>query len=420
MTPRFFFACLIALHAAAWTPVRAIAQAAFAPPPAPEVDPRVKGLYDPFQAPAGPTNLNSPAATFAPPASAVRPTAPAVTPVDATPLAGGEIVARIDGQVVLASDVMWQVEQLIEMNRDRIPPGEVEGVRQMLLRQQVLALIETKLLLADFRRNVPADNMKEIEKQLDKPFEEVEVPRLIEMTGAANRLELENKLQAAGASLKDVKRQFIERTVAGEWMRQKTPKTQPVTHEDMLEYYRAHLAEYDYPAQVRWEELMTRFDRFGDDRAAAWKALAEMGNDVWTQVVLNPNVRGPVFGDVAKAKSHGFTAADGGLHDWESLGAHKCEELNEALAALEPGRMSDGIESELGFHIVRVLDRKAAGRTPFTEAQAEIRELLEKKQRRDLAEAEIDKLMSSARVWTAFDGEIRGAQLQEMMRARRK
>ena len=47
--------------------------------------------------------------------------------------------------------------------------------------------------------------------------------------------------------------------------------------------------------------------------------------------------------------------------------------------------MSHGIESEQGFHIVRVLERKEAGRTPFTEAQAKIREKLEAEQKRSAA-----------------------------------
>lgn len=413
--------CLFLLAASATLPPRAAAQSTFDPPPAPAVDPRVKGLYDPFRTPAGPTNLNSPAATFtAPAAAAVQPTAPAVTPIDAEPIAGGEIVARIDGQIVLASDVLWQVNELIEMNREHIPPDQIDAVRQQLLRQQVLALLETKVLLADFRRKVPADGIKQIEKQLDKPFEEVEIPRLMKMTETSNRVELEQHLQASGASLRDIQRQFFERTVAQEWMRQKTPKAKEITHDEMLAYYREHQAEYEYPAQVRWEELMTRLDRFGGDRTAAWQALAQMGNDVWTQVVLDPEVRGPVFAEVAKAKSHGFTAHEGGLHDWETLGAHKCEALNEALATLEPGRMSDGIESDLGWHIVRVLDRKPAGRTPFTEAQADIRELLAKKQRAEMVEEEITEMMRSARVWTVFDGDVRGAQLEQLLKSRRR
>ncbi|MBX3433878.1 MAG: peptidyl-prolyl cis-trans isomerase [Pirellulales bacterium] len=410
----------VLLAASALIAVRAGAQAAFDPPPPPGENPRVRGLYDPFQTPPGPTNLNVPSATFEQPGPSTQRTGPAVTPPDAKPLEGGQIVARIDGQVVLAGDVMWQVDQLLEMNRDRIPPEQFEAVSQMVLRQQVLALVETKLLLADFRRTVPKDNTKQIEEQLAKPFEEIEIPRLLQMTGATNRVELEEKLQASGAALKDIQRQFVERTIATEWVRQKTPKLKPVTHDEMLEYYREHKSEYEHPAKVRWEELMVRLDRFGGDRQAAWKALAEMGNDVWTKVVLNPELRGPVFAEVARAKSQGFTAHEGGLHEWETLGSLRCEAMNDVLRTLQIGQMSDGIESELGFHIVRVLDRKEAGCTPFTEAQAEIRKALEEKQRAEGTEAEIAKLMSEARVWTLFDGDLRGSDLQQALSGRKR
>ena len=87
--------------------------------------------------------------------------------------------------------------------------------------------------------------------------------------------------------------------------------------------------------------------------------------------------------------------------------------------------MSDGIESEQGFHIVRVLERKEAGRTPFTEAQAKIRETLEARAESDAARrASWTKLRKAARVWTIFDGELSGAAagaklLDEQKRQRR-
>jgi hypothetical protein len=235
-----------------------------------------------------------------------------------------------------------------------------------------------------------------------------------------DRLELENALKANGASLKDVQKQFTEKTVAGEWLRQRMPKPKTITHEQMLAYYQDHLKEYEYPSQARWEELMIRFDRVGRDRDAAWKALAELGNDVWGKVVANPTIRGPVFAEIAKAKSHGFTAADGGIHDWTTLGSLKCEELNQALATLQIGQLSPGIESEYGFHIVRVLERKEAGRVPFTEAQTKIRETLEAQQKEALLLAELDEVRSKARVWTKWEGDLTAARLTEVLNGRQK
>jgi parvulin-like peptidyl-prolyl isomerase len=117
---------------------------------------------------------------------------------------------------------------------------------------------------------------------------------------------------------------------------------------------------------------------------------------------------------VAKAKSHGFTAAEGGIQE-STPGSLMCEALNEALATLDVGRMSDGIESPQGFHLVRVLERKEPGRTSFEVAQAKIRDLLEAEQKEVLVTEELKKLRKSARVWTIFHGDLNGPRLSELL-----
>ncbi|MCG8448903.1 MAG: peptidylprolyl isomerase [Pirellulales bacterium] len=396
------------------------AQPAFAPPPPPSGAPSaVRGIYNPAQTPPSPARVAPP--IQAPPRDEVRD--PSITP---TPSAGakrlqeGEIVARVDGQIILASDVLWQVNQIIEANRQRIPPQEIDKARQVLLRQQTLGLIDTQLLYADFRRNVPAENLPSIEKNLVKPFEEQEVPRLLKMLKLKNRRALAAFFAENGTSLADVQRQFGERTIAGEWLRQMTPKPRPVTHEEMLSFYEERKEEYAYPAQARWEEVMIRFDRVGGDRSTAYKMCADLGNEIWQKVSQNPQFRGEAFTEIAVEKSHGFTAREGGKHDWTTKGALRCQAIDDALFSLQVGQMSNIIESEQGFHIVRVLQRKDVGRTPFTEAQAEIREQLEKERQQQLVEAEIIKLRRKSRVWTVFDGDLTGRQLEKMLEGRQR
>jgi parvulin-like peptidyl-prolyl isomerase len=84
------------------------------------------------------------------------------------------------------------------------------------------------------------------------------------------------------------------------------------------------------------------------------------------------------------------------------------------------GQLSHGIESEHGFHIVRVLERKMAGRTPFTEAQSKIREKLEAEQKEVLLTAELQEVRKKARVWTKWDGDLTGERLAEVLSGKQK
>ncbi len=391
------------------------AQPAFAPPPPPRAS-GVRGIYDPALPPPSPANIAAPASQQ--PAAGRPATQGAITPTPldgVQPLEGGEIIARIDGEIVMASDVLWQVKQMIAANRDRIPPEKINEVHQAFLRQQVMGLIDTKLLYADFRRTVPAENIPPIEENLLEPFEENEIPRLVKALELEDRRELVELLENFGSSLSDVQRQFNEKTIAGEWLKQSVAKPKPVTHQDMLDYYQEHLEEYDYTSQAKWEELMLRFDRFESDRAATWSAIAEIGNELWQQVVANPQVRGAVFTQIAKEKSHGFTAKEGGQHDWITRGSLRSKTIDKAIFSLQVGQLSNILESEDGFHIVRVLERKDAGRTSFVEAQAKIRQQIENERRRGLFEAALVKLRKKSRVWTVFDGDISGPELSELL-----
>jgi hypothetical protein len=335
------------------------------------------------------------------------------TPVweaDLANLDGCQVIARIDNQIVLACDVLWKVNSMIETYQERsppekrVPPEQMQATREQLMQREIAALLDRKLLYDEFRRNVPQENMPRVEQELLKPFEEKEIPELMKQLDVNNQRDLERELARLGSSLADVRRAFNENVIASEWVRSKVKVNEEVSPEEMLEYYKSHVSDYEYPTQARWEELMVSKDRFNDPQQA-YVELANMGNEVWqrgTQVA----VQGPAFAEIAKVKSDGFTAKDGGIHDWTTKGALQSAEIDTALFTLQVGQMSHIIDSGPAFHIVRVLERKEAGRRPFTEVQGEIRDALKQQRLRAEMGAYLAELRSRARIWTVFTGPV--------------
>ena len=72
------------------------------------------------------------------------------------PIEAGQIIARISDQVVLAGDVLPQVNSILKKYADQIPPGQLEAARRQLMQRQLSELIETKILYAEFTRTIPA------------------------------------------------------------------------------------------------------------------------------------------------------------------------------------------------------------------------------------------------------------------------
>ena len=146
---------------------------------------------------------------------------------------------------------------------------------------------------------------------------------------------------------------------------------------------------------------MVRFTRF-PDKAAAFDAIAQTGNQI---------IHGKSFAEVAKAKSDGPTAQNGGRRDWTTKGSLVAEELDRALFGLPVGELSQIIETKFGFHIIRVIERKDASRTPFVEAQVTIRDKIREQKGKEQHQAFVEKLKTRTPVTTIFDDEIQQAGL---------
>lgn len=313
------------------------------------------------------------------------------------------IIARVGSESILASDVMPQVEAMIKSRldtmspaeRQQIPPAELEKARVRLIRDVTQDMLQTKILYADAIKGIPKDNLPKIKENIHEDFEKRQLKRLMEKAKVTTRQELEAKLAESGMSIERQRQLFLENNLAYGWMLQHVKNDVEIPISDILGYYQRNIADYEFPAKARWEELMADFDSHLT-KAEAYSAVAQMGNEV---------LRGASFAEVAKARSKGPTAATGGVYDWTSQGSLVSKPLDEAIFSLPVGRMSTILEDARGFHIVRVLERTAAGRKPFLEVQTAIRDKLKEERLSGDRERFMAKVKQRTPVWTIFDQE---------------
>jgi len=196
-----------------------------------------------------------------------------------------------------------------------------------------------------------------------------------------------------------MRKMFFERALSQQWLQSKVEIDEEIPHAEMIAWYENHLAEYDYPAKARFEQLTVRITP-EQPREVAWNKLAAMGNEVF---------HGAPLADVAKATSEGPTAATGGGYDWTTKGSLVSKPLDEAVFSLPVGQLSTIIDDGAALHIIRVTERTEAGRTPFLEAQVGIKtKLLEERRQRQMQDY-LDRLRERTPVWTVFDGDEGGA-----------
>lgn len=134
-----------------------------------------------------------------------------------------------------------------------------------------------------------------------------------------------------------------------------------VTEEDAREYFQEHRS--DYSIQVRLAHILVR------SRPEAERALEEIRS-------------GTPFENVAGNVSIDQTAAQGGDLGYMRRG-EMLHELEEEAFTLKVGEVSDVIESNYGYHLIKVLDRHpGAGQPSFDSKQAAVMNFLTSKRRR--------------------------------------
>jgi len=306
---------------------------------------------------------------------------------------GARILARVGSEVILASEVIGGVNQLIAANKDRVPADVLRKKIDEETKRRLDAAVDMKLLWLDAKRTVPAEAYEALERQVAEYFETKEVPELIKRAKLADRRELDQKLRELDTSLEKRKRAFIEMAIAREWLRQKSKAEAEVTLNEVRAYYDSHIEDFEHTARAKWEALTVRFSEH-PNKAEAYRKIAWMGNQV---------LSGHPFAEVAKAHSDGSTAREGGRWDWTTQGCLAAEVLDRAVFALPVGQLSRIIESDRGYHIVRVIEREDAHCTPFAEAQAEIREKLKAERQEEQSQEVLAKLKREIPVWTAYD-----------------
>lgn len=318
-----------------------------------------------------------------------------------TPCTGMRVIARVGSEAIFESDVAGAVNEKIEANKAKIPAKDMDAIREMLIKQQVKNLIETKLISQDAKHTIPAEGLTQFEKKLGEIFDDEELAKMMQKSGVETRQEFDRKLRSLGTSIERERRAFIERTLAQQWIAQQVKKEEEITYDQMVTFYRQNLKEFTTPSRAQWEELMVRYAKY-PTKNAAFDAIARMGNQI---------LAGAPFDQVAKAGSDGSTAANGGRRSWTSKGSLTIDELNTALFTQPIGQMGPIIAGDRGYHIIRVTQREEEAVRPFLEAQLDIKKKIVEQRKQKMFKEYMANLQKRTPVWTIYDGTNNG-QLQ--------
>ena len=135
------------------------------------------------------------------------------------------------------------------------------------------------------------------------------------------------------------------------------------TPQEVEARYKDNLQLYSTPEQVRASHIL--FKTESKDEATVKKAA---------EAVLARAKAGEDFAALAKKYSEDDTNKDkGGDLDYFGRGV-MAKEFEDAAFGMQPGQLSDVVKTAFGFHIIKVVDKKAAATRSLDEVRAQVTE----------------------------------------------
>jgi peptidyl-prolyl cis-trans isomerase D len=153
---------------------------------------------------------------------------------------------------------------------------------------------------------------------------------------------------------------------------------------DVERFYNENMEMYTTPEQVRASHILFKTEGKTDAQVAEIKAKAEK--------VLAEAKGSADFAALAKKYSEDEASAKQG-GDLDFFGKGKMvPEFDQVAFAMEPGQISDLVKTPYGFHIIKLVDKKAAVVKSFDEVRPQILEQLSSEQAGTKAASEAEAM----------------------------
>ncbi len=246
-----------------------------------------------------------------------------------------KIIAKVGGEVIFHSDVE---EQMAMMREHKQNPGETE-------RCLVLESLMAQAMLVHYAK---IDSVKVTEEQINSEIDS-RMNQILSMMNNDRKMFQDVYGQTVSEMREQVK-DDMERKLQADKMRSEIMEKVQVTPSEVVDFFN-HIPKDSLPyfnAEVELAEIVMYPEVNPEERAKAIKKI----NDIKDQLKA-----GADFEDLARKYSDDGSAKDGGNLGWTTRGSF-VPEFEGAAFQLEKGQISDVVETEYGFHIIQLIERR--------------------------------------------------------------
>ncbi len=286
-----------------------------------------------------------------------------------------DVLARVNGQDVTRAEFEHLIKNMEASQGQQVPAERRDEVYRGALDQLVTYTVLTQELKARSIA-VPDTEIDEFIRGIRQQFKDDASFK----KALAERGTTEQKLREDARTNMGVNK-LVETEIAS---------VQPATEAESRDFYQKNPKEFEQPEAVRASHILIRADE-NADAAAKQKARVE------AEAVLKKAKAGEDFAQLAKQHSADGSAQQGGDLNFFPRG-QMVPAFDQAAFALPTGQISGIVETQFGYHIIKVTDRRAASVMPFEQVDQQIRQYLTEKNKKTRADSFVEELKKKARI----------------------
>jgi len=288
-----------------------------------------------------------------------------------------ENAATVNGKPIPMVDYQARMEQLdrqVSMTGRQVDEKEMASLKQKVLDD----LIDVELLKQEAqKRGIKADDA-EVNAQLDA-VKKNSTPE-----------NFQNSLKQANMTESSLKDYFASQFAIKKLIEQDVSSKITVTPEETRAFYDGNPELFKTPEMVRASHILVKVDEnaTAEQKAGALEKIKGIQKRIQ---------KGEDFAQVAKEVSDCPSKANGGDLNFFQKG-QMVPPFEKAAFAMKPGQTSDIVETEFGYHIIRVTDRKEPGTLSFDEIKPRIEQHLRSEKMSREIPRYIETLKSKAKI----------------------
>ena len=293
------------------------------------------------------------------------------------------VVAEVDGGKLTYAEAMKTVKRMLGAQGE--PAEQVDMIAKQMAPRALPQIAEQFVATALLKAEAAKKGFKATAADIDEAVSNIVAKLPEDMT-------FDDVLEKMNLTLDEARKEMSEGLAINKLIEDVT-KSMKAGEEAIAKFYEENARYFEKPEQVEASHILIKLDEADATNETAKAAAKAKAESLRAQILAGTN-----FAELAAIHSDCPSKAQGG-----SLGSFRRGQMvkpfEDAAFALGTNEVSEVVETQFGFHVIKVTGKTPAGKTPLAEVREQIEEHLSGEQKMEAVQKLIEDLKAKAKVF---------------------